>query len=233
MPIAVLPTAPSASRAQSDRSVSDRSVLDPSLLDRSPSPVESARIGPNAIIQVTHVLEERFGRETADRLLSEATGYHLDTLPGAMIPEREALALTHHVMGYCGEAQATLVLREAGLRTGDYLLANRIPRAAQWIMRLLPKRAGLGLLLKTMSAHAWTFAGSGTFTVQRTGAAVELCFHQCAMCRELHSDGPVCDFYAGTFERLIRTIVSPAARVHEVECQAQGGRHCRFVVRGV
>jgi divinyl protochlorophyllide a 8-vinyl-reductase len=225
MPIAVPPTAPSASRARSDRSLLDRS-----LLDRSPLPVEAARIGPNAIIQVTHVLEERFGRETADTLLSEATGYHLETLPGAMVPEQEALALTHRVMGYCGEAQATLVLREAGLRTGDYLLAHRIPRAAQWIMRRLPRRAGLSLLLKAMSAHAWTFAGSGTFTVQRTGAVVELCFHQCAMCRELHSDGPVCDFYAGTFERLIRTIVSPTARVREVECQAQGGRHCRFQV---
>ncbi len=41
---------------------------------------------------------------------------------------------------------------------------------------------------------------------------------------------PVCAFYAGTFEQLLRALVWPQATVREVECEATGGRFCRFVV---
>jgi divinyl protochlorophyllide a 8-vinyl-reductase len=60
-----------------------------------------------------------------------------------------------------------------------------------------------------------------------------LSFHDCAMCRGIEASGPMCDFYAGTFEHLIRTLVAPRAEVVEVECQAHGGRDCRFEVRGI
>lgn len=213
-------------------------VARPTALGGSPAPsdptaprVASALIGPNAIIQVAHVLSERFGDGLAESLVHQHTGYALDALPTRMIPEEQALALTHAVVAHFGEARATVVLHEAGVRTGDYLLANRIPRLAQWLIRRLPRRAGLSLLLQSMMAHAWTFAGSGTFTVrQLPHSHVELCFHACAMCRDLHTAGPVCDFYAGTFERLITTLVSRTARVREVECHAHGGQCCRFVV---
>ena len=212
-------------------------VARPTALGASPEPsdadaprVAPALIGPNAIIQVAKVLSERLGAQRADTLVREATGYSLDTLPEHMVPEEEPLALTTHVMRRLGEAPSTVILHEAGVRTGDYLLAHRIPRVAQWLIRLLPKRAGLSLLLQSMMAHAWTFAGSGTFTVRRVGKEIELAFHACAMCRGLASDGPVCDFYAGTFERLVTTLVSRTARVREVECHAHGGHCCRFLV---
>lgn len=215
-------------------------VARPTVLGASPEPsdtqaplVTAALIGPNAIIQVAKVLAERLGNPRAEALVQESTGYSLGALPEHMVPETEALALTTHVMRQLGEGPATSVLHEAGLRTGDYLLANRIPRVAQWVIGVLPKRAGLGILLKSMMAHAWTFAGSGTFSVRRIGAEVELSFHSCAMCRELASDGPVCDFYAGTFERLVTTLVSRTAIVREVECHAQGGHCCRFVISGL
>jgi divinyl protochlorophyllide a 8-vinyl-reductase len=53
------------------------------------------------------------------------------------------------------------------------------------------------------------------------------------MCRDMRAEGPVCDFYAGTFEHLIRTLVVPRAQVMEVECQAQGAHCCRFEVTGI
>lgn len=215
-------------------------VARPTGLGASPEPsdktaprVAAALIGPNAIIQVAKVLTERLGDQRAESMVRAATPYTLASLPQQMVPEAEALALTSHVMRQLGEAPATSILHEAGLRTGDYLLANRIPRVAQWIIRALPRRAGLSILLKSMMAHAWTFAGSGTFTVRRRGAEVELAFHACAMCRELASEGPVCDFYAGTFERLVTSLVSRTAIVREVECHAQGGHCCRFVISGL
>jgi|APMI01.1.fsa_nt_gi divinyl protochlorophyllide a 8-vinyl-reductase len=199
--------------------------------------VDAARIGPNAIIQVARVLSERFGDDVAEALLREHTSYSLATLPQHMVPEDEPLALTCGVLSRFGEARATLLLHEAGQRTGDYLMAHRIPRFAQRLIRLLPRRAGLAVLLKSMRAHAWTFAGSGTFSVHTPahGAPleVELRFHACAMCRGVSTDGPVCAFYAGTFERLVTALVSRTARVLEVECQAQGGSCCRFVICGL
>jgi divinyl protochlorophyllide a 8-vinyl-reductase len=112
-------------------------------------------------------------------------------------------------------------------------MAHRIPRPAQWLIRHLPARLGLRLLLSAMRANAWTFAGSGRFTVTVHRRGATLTFHACAMCRDIVSAEPVCAFYAGTFARLIGTLVSARTQVHETECLAQGGRCCRFEVSGI
>ena len=212
----------------------------PTALTGFPGPSEAgelaapaARIGPNTIIQLAHVLSERHGEALASRLLFDSTGYAITALPGTMVDEREAQRFVQAVVHTLGERTGTSVLHEAGRRTADYLMANRIPRLAQWIMKALPARAGLSLLLKAMSANAWTFAGSGSFSVLTVPRGAELSFHACAMCRDLQADGPMCDFYAGTFEHLIRTLVSPHAEVREVECMATGGHACRFEVTGI
>ena len=193
----------------------------------------SASIGPNAVIQVAGALRDRFGPLLADPLVLRATGYTMASMPSSMIDEREAQALVRAVVDKVGPWLATSVLREAGHRTGDYLLANRIPRVAQWVMRAAPKRVALSLLLKAMAANAWTFAGSGHFRIQSTPDAPELLFESCAMCRGMHEDRPMCDFYAGTFERLIQAVVAKHASVTEVECMAHGGAVCRFTLHGV
>ena len=194
---------------------------------------EPARIGPNAIIRIAEALSDRFGDGVAEPLLHAATGYHLSALPSAMVDEREPLALVKAVVERLGAADAAPILHDAGRRTGNYLLANRIPRVAQWIIRAAPRRVGLAILLQAMAQNAWTFAGSGRFRVVRSGDWPQLVFEDCAMCRELHATTPMCDFYAGTFERLIGVLVAPAVRVVEVECLAQGGRLCRFELLGI
>ena len=193
----------------------------------------AARIGPNTIIQLAHVLRDRHGEAVAAQLLFDSTGYAMSALPGAMVDEREAQRFVRGVMHALGERPGARVLHEAGHRTADYLMANRIPRPAQWLMKALPRRAGLSLLLKAMSANAWTFAGSGTFQVVTSRHGAQLTFHACAMCRDMTAEGPVCDFYAGTFEHLVRTLVAPRAQVREVECHALGGDCCRFDVTGI
>jgi divinyl protochlorophyllide a 8-vinyl-reductase len=192
-----------------------------------------ARIGPNAIIQVFAATRERMGTAFAEALLADATPYRPDTLPSEMVVEDEPRALVRTLVERAGPYLATSVLREAGLRTGDYLLANRIPRVAQWVMRASPKRVALRLLLGAMRRNAWTFAGSGRFVVPDGARTPELVFEECAMCRGMHEERPMCDFYAGTFERLVRALVSKHASVTEVECMAQGAGRCRFVVHGI
>lgn len=203
------------------------------LSDRTAVRAPAARIGPNTIIQLAHVLRDRYGDYFAGALLFESTGYAMTALPGAMVDEREAQAFVRVVMRELGEHDGARVLHEAGHRTADYLMAHRIPRPAQWIMKALPARAGLAVLLKAMRANAWTFAGSGSFSVHTHRRGADLSFHRCAMCRDMYSDAPVCDFYAGTFEHLIRTLVAPQAHVTEVECEAQGAACCRFEVTGI
>jgi len=192
-----------------------------------------ARIGPNAVIQVAAEVQARFGVDRTAALVHGATGYALDALPTEMIDEQQAQALTRALVRDMGLSLATNILRAAGHRTGDYLLANRIPRPAQWAIRLAPRQVGLHLLLRAMPANAWTFAGSGHFVVARDRPIPDLVFESCAMCKDMHEPQPMCDFYGGTFERLIRALVSRFAGVEEVECMALGHPRCRFVLQGV
>jgi bacteriochlorophyll 4-vinyl reductase len=51
------------------------------------------------------------------------------------------------------------------------------------------------------------------------------------MCRGLSTKSPTCSFYRSTFERLLRQLIHPNTVVEEVECEAAGGRWCRYTVR--
>ena len=192
--------------------------------------IASARIGPNAIIQSAAVLRERFGTDMAARIMTESTGRALDDLPTHMVDEAEVRALVRGCMSHLGHRQTQAVLREAGHRTADYLRANRIPRPAQWALRVLPARIGIRMLARAMAQHAWTFAGSGQFAFHMSDHP-EFAITDCPLCRGLTLDAPVCDFYAGTFERLLSTLVRRDTCVAQVESAASGGTCCRYEVR--
>lgn len=186
-------------------------------------------IGPNSVLQLVVVLRERLGDEAAERILARATGRTFEQLPTAMIDEREPNRFVRELIGSVGVDQAERHMREAGKRTGDYLLANRIPRIAQWIIRLMPRAIGRRMLVGAMARHSWTFAGSGQFTVV-DGAAPQLIIAGCPMCRGFHAHAPMCGYYAATFERLLQVVVDPRMHVEEIECEAMGGHACRFTL---
>jgi divinyl protochlorophyllide a 8-vinyl-reductase len=192
------------------------------------------RIGPNAIIQTAAVLRDRMGVARATAVLQEATGRGWLEMPTQMVEESEVRALLHSCLAHFGHRATQAVLRESGHRTADYLLAHRIPRPVQWLLRLLPARQGFRLLSQAMARHAWTFAGSGRFRATLHGAdshAPELAIDDCPLCRGLSLPSPVCDFYAGTFERLLSVLVRRDTCVAQVESAASGGCCCRYVVR--
>lgn len=189
-----------------------------------------ARIGPNAITQVTAALRARCGPERAAAVLREAgLGRYLDSPPAAMVPESEVVDLHEVLRAGLEEDLRESIGRDAGERTADYLLANRIPRAVQALLKLLPAPLASRVLLAAISRHAWTFAGSGQF-VATAGNPVQLSIEGCALCRGAVFDSPGCSYYAGTFERLFRVLVSPRARAREVACQGCGAPACRFEV---
>ncbi len=192
---------------------------------------QASRIGPNAIIQMAAALDETLDRAaTRDVFAAAGLAGYLDAPPDRMVDEREVSALHAAVVSSLGAELARAVSRSAGLRTGDYLLANRIPGPAQLLLRVLPARLASRLLLAAIGRNAWTFAGSGTFRAA-SGALARISIAGCPICRELTADWPACAYFSATFERLFRVLVHPGAEVRETACEARGEAACVFEVR--
>ncbi len=190
----------------------------------------AGRIGPNAITRVAEALPMLVG-PAATQVLFDTAGLagYLRQPPQEMVDEREVTRLHAVLRAQLGAAVAGAVAREAGLRTANYLLAHRIPKAVQRVLRLLPAPMAARVLLAAIGRHSWTFAGSGTFAA-RAGWPVVLTIRGNPLCKGLHADAPACDFYAATFERLFAVLVNRRARVVETSCEARGDVECRFEV---
>lgn len=191
----------------------------------------AGRIGPNAIIRVLETLRESFGQDvTAGLFVQARLGHYLDQLPEKMVNETEVWRLHQVLREQLGQPTCADITWKAGLKTADYLLANRIPKAAQVVFKALPAAASARLLLKTIGGHSWTFAGSGQFSYE-VGQTVVLTIRNNPLCRDVRTDVPVCDFYSATFERLFQVLVHPNTKVEETACEAKGDDVCRFELR--
>lgn len=175
----------------------------------------SGLIGPNAILQLVPVLLERRGADETHALLHQSG---LMVLPDgqSMIPEADAARL-HQFIRQALPDDATLILREAGTRTADYILAHRIPRLAQLILKLLPAPLAAHLLARAITQHAWTFVGSGEFVAATPWRF--LIKHNPLIAGE-HAAASLCAWHEAVFERLYRVLVSPHARCREIACGA-------------
>ncbi len=183
-----------------------------------------ARVGPNAVLQTAAALRAE-GGEALARQVFEAAGLArlLEAPPEAMVPEIEAARL-HRVVAACLPAgRAERVAAEAGRLTAEYLLAHRIPKPAQRLLRALPPRLAGRLLLTAISRAAWTFAGSGGFSFRGWGRpVVEIAANPLAT--------PGCPWHRAVFERLFRALVAPGTRVVETACCARGAPACRYEI---
>lgn len=162
------------------------------------------RVGPNAIIRMAEALDELEGRETCARIFAAAgLSPYLAALPTDMVDEHEVAALYRATWLGLTPDRAALVARDAGRRTGDYLLENRIPKLAQRVLTFLPRGIALRILLGAIGRHAWTFAGSGEFSYE-LGGEPSIRIQRSPLCLNLRMSEPVCDYFAATFERIFR-----------------------------
>ncbi|GIT92433.1 bacteriochlorophyll synthase 23 kDa chain [Jannaschia pagri] len=184
---------------------------------------DRALIGPNAVLQAVPVLDRIVGRETRDRVLARAA---LHRLPDGtrMIPETLAASL-HRVIRQELPQVAPQIGTEAGIATANYILARRIPKLAQGVLRCLPPGASAALLSRAISKHAWTFAGTGSFRVV-TPWVFEI--HDNPLIRGEADGAPMCHWHTAVFARLYQALVSSRTVCQEVVCGAQGGGVCRF-----
>jgi divinyl protochlorophyllide a 8-vinyl-reductase len=190
----------------------------------------TGRIGPNAVIRLAEALDAVESKAVTLRLFNAAGfGAHAVAPPDAMVPEEEVTALHRQLRSELGLQRAASVSWIAGLRTADYLLANRIPRPVQRLLKLLPARLGAFILMKAIGSHAWTFAGTSRFS-WKLGKTVTLTFEDCPLCRGDHAASPCCSYYAATFERLFRVLIAADTTVRETRCIAVGDIACEFTL---
>jgi divinyl protochlorophyllide a 8-vinyl-reductase len=194
--------------------------------------VPSHRIGPNAVTRIAEAVAAAHGAPAVQRVFRRAGLLaRLERPPEGMVDEAEVGALHRALRDELGETAAHLVGREAGRLTGLYLLAHRIPRPAQAVLRRLPAPLAARALLAAVGRHAWTFAGSGRFEAV-PGRPLRVVVAGNPIGRALKpSAAPACDYYAGAFECLFRALVAPRAQVIEVRCEACGDAACTFEIR--
>lgn len=172
------------------------------------------RVGPNAVLQLIAALRGR-GIDPAPMFAAAGLPGLLAEPPSAMMPAAEALALFRAVLAMRPDAGD--ILSDAGARTGAYVLENRIPRPAQWLLRALPGRLALPLLLRAIAKNAWTFGasriavGPGVLVLPDNPMAT-----------------PGCPWHRATIGTLVRALAHPGAMVDHPECRAKGGAACRF-----
>ena len=180
-------------------------------------------IGPNAVLQLVPLLDRAGGPDWRATLMARAG---LEALPdgSGMIPEAPVARL-HQALRRDRPDLAAGLGWQAGLATGDYILAHRIPRAAQALLKALPWKLSARLLSQAIARNAWTFAGSGQFLV-----ISPLVFELRAnpLVRGEVADHPICDWHRGVFTRLYQSLVHPHLTCIEPRCCAAGHASCRF-----
>ncbi len=190
-----------------------------------------ALIGPNAVTRMAEALGTIMGDTLRrDIFASARLSHYLAAPPTRMIPECDVTRLHRAAIETLGEARATVVSREAGRLTGDYLLANRIPLMAQHVLKRLPRARAARVLVAAIARHAWTFAGGGEFTYEFS-PHLSLQLRGSPICRDLRTQQPACAYFAATFERVLGAMLGPSLRVTETECEATGASACVFDVR--
>ncbi len=182
------------------------------------------RIGTNAVLQTLRAVEVLCGRAIAVDVARELDLPEAD--PQGMIPEAWFVSLVGILRRRREISDAEGILRLAGSYTGDYVAANRIPAPFRVLLRVLPARLAVPLLLWAFRRHAWTFAGSGDFQVLGPYPGT-LVLQGPPTCR--HADGPDPSgaYYEAAFQRLLE-LAAPGIRVTEEACQAGGHPACRF-----
>lgn len=175
-----------------------------------------ALIGPNAVLKAVEVMEERLGHAETAAILADA---QITRLPSGehMIPEVDALRL-HRWLALHDPMGAFVIAEEAGARTADYIIANRIPRAVCWLLRRLPARLAAPLLMAAIRKHAWTFVGAGAFAAEGSWAFT---IDRSRAGDTVPPPDSLFLWYAAVFTRLYRQLVAPGSTCRMREAEAE------------
>ncbi len=187
-------------------------------------------IGPNAVLQLIETLKAAglYG-VSAPVFASAGVADWLINPPEKMVDQRRVARLHQALRAVSSPGESVALMADSGRRTADYILANRIPKPAQTLLKLLPARLAAMAFVPAIKAHSWTFAGTGKFTGQ-AGLPTVFTLTGNPLCAGEQASAPVCTWHAAVFQRLFQVLVSPRARAVETDCEACGDPFCRFEV---
>lgn len=184
-------------------------------------------IGPNALTQLLPLLEQAGGADLRDDMLMRAGIVALPDMTGLI--DEAPVARLHQVMRAEMPTLAPSLAWEAGERTAEYILANRIPRGVQWVLCALPGRIAGSILARAIARNAWTFTGSGAFRILSM-QPLRFAIHDNPVVRGEFSSHPLCHWHTAVFEHLFRTLVDDRLRARETACCAMGAEACVFEI---
>lgn len=190
---------------------------------------QGPRIGPNAVLQTLRALRESETPEVAS--LVPVRAQLPETWPEGMIPEAWFVRLIQALRTTLPSSRSEAILRQSGRYTAEYVGRNRIPAVFRGLLRVLPARLSLPLLLSAFRRHAWTFAGSGHFRSEGPFPGT-IVLDRCPTCRpESTGADPAFAgaYYEAAFEALLR-LAAPGVHVRDVACQARHAPGCRFQI---
>ena len=202
----------------------ERSAYQPRLGSWHEAPQAQPLIGPNAVIQTLAALQVLVGEECR-QTVARSAGLP-DSEPGEMIPEASFVGLVAAVRDELGHERAAEVLSLSGKKTADYVAGNRIPGVFRGLLRLLPSRIAMPLLLGAFRRHAWTFSGRSDFLVSGDYPG-SILLTDAPTCRNTGAGARTGGYYEAAFQGLL-SLASPNVAVTEIECRSLGDSHCRF-----
>lgn len=170
-----------------------------------------ARIGPNALTRTVEALFACYDEAQVRQILGADHAHLIGADLQEMVDERRVIALVQRLADTIGVDAARDVLWRSGELTAAYLLAHRIPGPFQKLLKPLPPRPALRLLLWAIAQHAWTFAGSGEFKYQvgnRQRNETQLTVRS-----SLNPAAAASGFYGGTFNRLVHELIDTEASI--------------------
>jgi divinyl protochlorophyllide a 8-vinyl-reductase len=182
-------------------------------------------MGPLSILTVVQAAKDIIGEDATETLLQSAQIYRL---PSEDEPVREArVAALHQTLRADCPDFAPEISRHAGRLTADYVMNYRMSRRAQSMLIAAPWQISSWLLGRSTLQNAWTFSGSGKFTILNR---MEFSLSHNPVLRGETAPHPVCDYHASLFTRLFQSLVHEKLVCKEVTCSACGADACHFVL---
>ena len=193
----------------------------------SQSQKSAARVGPNAILQLQEPLDRMLGRGALVQILKISRV----AMPSGqeMVPQDD-VGLVHHTMWRLFPQQAETLSDDAGAGTARYIAANRIPKVARVLLRILPRVWAERLLTKAIADHAWTFCGTGVLDTRREGGEIHFLLRNNPLADRVTQPPHRCVWHAAVFAELFSLILGRNYYCKEVSCCALGAELCHFVV---
>lgn len=186
------------------------------------APAAAGRVGPNAVIQTLAAVSAIAGEEAAQIVARRAgCAAALTDPPSGMVGETQVRRLFRAVRDILPD-EADAIMALSGRLTGEYILAHRIPGPAKALLRRLPRRLAAVALARSIRRSAWTFAGSGAFSLE-SSQAFTIAANPLAV-------GPGCPWHRSVFRTLFADLVDRDAAVSEPECCGRGHPACRFEI---